>query len=263
MKILICKLPRFLFLLSFTVLLCGCRNQAEPVDNSGFLPNAELMGKNDLVPVHRIWQNADMKSADYKKIMVMPVCTEWQMQNSSLEKKNIRSMLNQDQQDIEDLALYTQNAFRKAIKEDPDKRFELATQAGEKTLLLKIAFVKVVPGKPVLGTLKNVSNLTPVGAALIPLKMGVMGYADTAMQSSMAIEASLTDSQTGRNFIMFADRKKQKTAIFNANDFTAYGNLRQLVDIWSKDFLTLLKKQPLETGEKMEDENSGITIINY
>jgi len=172
-------------------------------------------------------------------------------------------MLDEEKQDMADFAKYTEDAFKKAIKEDPNKRFQLVDKPGPNTLVLEIALVKVVPGKPIKGALKNAANLTPIGAIIMPLKMGKQGYTDSPGQASVAIEGRLTDSRTGEYFAMFADRRKQKTAVFNANDFTAYGNLRQIVDEWANGFVIISNKRPLETGEKYEDNSSPINIINY
>lgn len=256
-------ISRLLAVTFFSMLFYGCGNQADPVRNSGFLPSADLMHKTDLVPVQRVWRSHKLKSTDYNKIIVMRINTDYQLPRTDAEKNNIRTMLDEEKQDMADFAKYTEDAFKKAIKEDPNKRFQLVDKPGPNTLVLEIALVKVVPGKPVKGALKNAANLTPIGAIIMPLKMGKQGYTDSPGQASVAIEGRLTDSQTGEYFAMFADRRKQKTAIFNANDFTAYGNLRQIVDGWANGFVLISNKRPLETGEKYEDNSSPINIINY
>ena len=257
------KISKLLALALFSLLLYGCGNQADPVRNSGFLPSASLMHKTDVVPVQRVWKNPKLKNADYTKIIVKPVNTNYQLPKTDKENNNIRTMLDEENQDMADFAKYTEEAFKKAIQEDKNKKFQLVTQPGPHTLVLELALVKVVPGKPVIGALKNAANLTPIGAMIMPLKMGKQGYTDSPMQASVAIEGRLTDSLTGEYFVMFADRRKQKTAVFNANDFTAYGNLRQIVDSWANGFVTAANKRPLETGEKYEDNSSPINIINY
>lgn len=257
------RVSKFFALAVFSTVLYGCGNQADPVRNSGFLPSADLMHKNDLVPVQRVWKNPKMKNTDYNKIVVMPINTSHQLPQTDTEKNNIRSMLDAEKQDMIDFAQYTEEAFKKAIREDKNNRFQLVEQAGPNTLVLELAIVKAVPGKPIIGALKNASNLTPIGAIIMPIKMAKQGYTESSMQASVAIEGRLTDSQTGEYFAMFADRRKQKTAVFNANDFTAYGNLRQIVDLWASGFVTALNKRPLETGAKIEDSTSPINIINY
>jgi len=240
------------------VILASC--EASPVQDTKFLPQPEMMKKYDMVPVQKMWRDPNLKASDYTKIIVMPVYTKDQLPYSSMETMNIRTWMDDQDQDVADFAHYMEVAFKKAILKS--KRVKLVDKPGPNTMVLELNLVKVVPGKPVLGALGNLSNLTPIGFLLSPIKMGAGATTDSPMKSSVAIEGKIYDSLSKKMLVMFADREKQQTAFFNLNDFTAYGNAEQIADEWAKQFVECIDKRPIETGTKIE-KDSNVGIISY
>ena len=238
--------------------LCGCA--ASPTKDSGFLKDSHKMKKNEKIPAQKVWVAPESSIADYKKILIKPVFTKKQVEKTFLENMNIYTYLSNEKKDTKAFASYIRNAFAKAIKKS--KRFQLASAPGPKTMVLELALVKVVPGKPVLGTIKNVGRLTPIGFILSPVTMGIDAASDSALQSSVAIEGQIIDSVSGKPVAMFADRRKQKTAYFNTKDFRPFGNPEQIADEWASDFVKVLETRPLETGKKVETKSS-LGVINY
>jgi hypothetical protein len=98
----------------------------------------------------------------------------------------------------------------------------------------------------------DLTNFTPFGAILIPAKMTAKASTDSAMQSSVAIEGIIRDSKTKEPLIVFSDREKQVTAIFNANNFRTYSNLKQIVDIWAIEFVYVMENGTEDGAEKQE-----------
>ncbi len=243
------------------VLFAGCK--ASPTEgHSSFLSKAEAakMKELELVPVQKVWKNPKIDTAHYKKLMVKPVVIPEQLKRSTMEKTNVRNMLGIDSGDMEDLAKYLRQAIIKAVKEN--KVIELADKPGPNTVAIQLALVKVVPGKPIAGALGNLGNLTPIGFIISPIKVSVQGSTDNAMQASVAIEGRITDSQTGKTVAVFADRRKQRAAFFNFNDFTSHGNLRQISDEWALQLVKALREKPLSTGKKIES-SGPVTLFNY
>ena len=227
--------------LSIAAALYGCK--AAPVEKeTSFLPNPEKLQDTKGGAVQKVWKDPNINLLSYDKVIVVPVFTEDQLQKSWLERNNIRHMLGDDDKDLLEFAKYTENAFKKAIA--ADRRLSLVTKPGPKTLILELALVKVVPGKPIIAALGNLSNLTPFGVLLVPLKVGAKASADSPMQASVAIEGIVRDSQTKKVIGMFADREKQKAAVFNFNDFRAYSNLKQIVDEWAMQFVEAMNRKP-------------------
>ncbi len=241
------------------LILSGCAD-AEPVKDTAFLPKPEMMKKYDMIPVQKMWKAPDAKGSDYDKIIIMPVYTKDQLPYSSMETMNIRTWMDDQDQDVAEFAKYMEDAFKKAVH--AGKRVKLVDKPGPNTMVLELNLVKVVPGKPVLGALKNLSNLTPIGFLIAPIKMGVGASTDSPMQASVAIEGKIYDSESKKMLFMFADREKQTTAFFNLNDFTAYGNPKEIADEWAKQFVECLDKRPLETGTKIE-KKTNVGIIDY
>jgi hypothetical protein len=255
-------------LLCLTALLfagaAGC--QTEPEQPSGFIPNPEKMQKYDLLPFQKAWKSKDFVSSKYNAIMVLPVFTQDQVDKSWMEESNVRTWMDKESQDVKDFAEYTAAAFRNAVKQS--KNYQLTDKPGPQTLILELALVKIVPEKPVLGAAKNLatpiaSSFNLIALAVAPVRAAAESASDSPLQASVAIEGRIRDSVSKKIVATFADREKQVAAIVNLQDFTAYGNLRQIVDMWANEFLQILDKHPLETGVAVESEKSNLKIINY
>lgn len=236
--------------------LFGCK--ADPVPETQFLPDPGKLQDTNGGAAQKAWKDPNVNLLNYDKVIVVPVFTEDQLQKSWLERNNIRHLLGDDQKDLLEFARYTENAFKKAI--NADKRLSLASKPGPKTLILELALVKVVPGKPIIGAIGNLSNLTPFGLILMPAKVGAKASTDSPMQASVAIEGIVRDSQTKKVIGMFADREKEKAAIFNFNDFRAYSNLKQIVDEWAMQFVEAMNRKP---GDPKIKDSKVFVPVNF
>ncbi len=241
------------------VILSGC--EAKPAPDTGFIDDAGKMSHNESLPVQRIWKDPDVKMLDYDKIIVKEVRTNWQLEKSRKEKRNLRNLLGMEKDDVAEFAKYTQDSFKKAIEKGPC-RLKLVEQAGPGTLSLELSFSKIVQGKPVASAAKTASSFTPIGACLIPVKFAAKGMTDGGGQASLAMEGQLVDSATGKTVATFAQRSKQCTAVLNFEDFSTYGNLEQIVDAWAAKFVEIVNKRPLETNEKIEG-GQQVKFINF
>jgi len=207
----------------------GCHRANPTESQTKFLPDPKRMSSLDEdSPINKIWRDPQADILSYDRIIVMPVRLDYQLERSWMERNNVRHWMDKDHQDFAAFARYTEHAYKKAIYKD--KRLSLAAKPGPKTLILEIALVKIVPEKPIMGGIKNITNFTIIGLILLPLKTGISTTFDMATHASVAMEARLMDAETGKVLAIYADREKQKTAIFSTRDFTAYGNLRQIAD---------------------------------
>ncbi len=245
------------------VLLAGCT--AEPAKPSGFIEHPEMMKKYDLIPFQKAWKDPNAKTSQYNEIMIVPVFTKNQLDKSWMENANIRTWTDNENNDVKEFAKYTENAFRKAVSRS--KKYKLVDKSGPHTMILELALVKIVPGKPVLGAAKNlaapiVGGFKLMALAMAPARTAVSSTTDSPMQASVAIEGRIRDGITKKVIATFADREKQESAIVNLKDFSAYGNLEQIVDEWAKQFVEVLEKKPLQTGQKVEGKKPGIKILN-
>lgn len=219
-----------------TVILAGCKTPT--AGDSGFVKDPEMMKECEFLPFQRAWKEEAINFKKYNKIMVAPIFTEAQLKQSWIEKRNLYYYLGSKDKDLAEFANYTAEALRKAV--EADESFSLVTKPDSKTVLLELALVKVVPGKPIFAGIDNLGNLTPIGFCLSPIKMGYHEAADSPLRSSVAIEGRIRDAETKKVLATFADRKKQKTSFFNLQDFSSYGNPKQLVDEWAEQVIEVL-----------------------
>ena len=248
----------------FTIALVGCK--ATPVADSGFVEEPDMMKETEFLPFHRAWKDEKINFKKYTKIMVAPIFTESQLEKSWLENSNLYHYLGKDEKDLAAFADYTAEALKKAVRED--KKFKLVNKPDPNTIILELALVKVVPGKPVVKGASNVSSVaspiltkTPLAFIIIPVKfVAKNSMDDSPMDSSVAIEGRIRDATTKKVIATFADRKKQKTAFFNLKDFSAYGNPKQLVDEWAEQIIEALNSN-MGKDAKVERKSSS-TIIN-
>ncbi|HPN84721.1 MAG TPA: DUF3313 family protein [Victivallales bacterium] len=230
----------------------GCKTS--PHSTTNFIPHKELMKKYAIVPLDKVWRNPKINGANYDSVMVVPVYTKDAFsQRNWMERNNVRTWIGEENKDVQDFAKYTENAFKKRIANS--KVIRLANSPSPSTLMLELSLVKVVPGKPVIGGVSNLSNLTPFGLLLSPVKVGAKAASDSPTQASVAIEGVIRDSITKEVVATFADREKQDAAFFNTDDFTAYGNLEDIVDGWARIFVECLEKKPFQTGATIKPED--------
>lgn len=236
--------------------LYGCK--ANPAEGcTTFLAEFKKVKMTKRKLVDKAWIKPGLDITKYKKVILTPVLTKYHLEYSWLERNNVRTLIGSDKEDLKDFAKYTEDAFKKAIKESNE--IKLTSRPGPKTLILELALVKIVPGKPILQGLGDMTNFTPFGAILIPVKTTAKATTDSPLQGSVAIEGIIRDSETKEPLIVFSDREKQVTAIFNANDFRAYSNLKQIVDTWAIEFVYVM-----ENGtEKGAEEQEIFTPVNF
>jgi len=224
----------------------GCRS-AQP-DQTVVIPPeyAKLMktySEND--GPHRAW--ADLAQIrKYDKIIVEVEISPTQLEESWWAKQNIRRLVASTESDMKYVADYTQKSFAEAFTKSRD--FKLVKKPGPDTLVLEFAIVQVVPNKPVLGAISNLSSLTPIGLILLPVKLGMKGVTDNT-GGAIAMESILRDSETGKILAVFADREKGRVALFNAKEFLVYGGVRAIIDHWTANLVTALDQ--IKAGEKI------------
>jgi len=230
---------------------------AVPEEKIVFLENPSLLKKYELVPFQKAWKDKNVDLRNYTKIIVEPVILSQHLSRNELEDLNISSVLGTEKDDILKFAKITKRAFKKAIRKD--KRLKLVSEPGPDTLIIRLALVKVVPGKPLFGIIRNIP--IPIGKAgfLISPAVKLTGATVDSLKSSVAIEGEFIDSETQKVVAMFADQQTETTALINMNLLSTYGTPREIVNRWAELVVKCLNRKP---GEKIEKPNS-IKIINY
>jgi hypothetical protein len=228
----------------------------------------ELLKNYDLVPVDKIFKSKKITLKSYKKIIVKDVFTEKDVKDSKVKNKNKMTWLSKEDKEVATFARFTKIAFENAIKKDP--RWQLATKPDTDTLIIELMLINIVPGKPLVGIARNVpvgfifgKSATLASSAITGAKMlGQSNKKTTSfLDASIGIEGIIRDSISNKIIVMVQDHESQKAAVFNAKDFSAYGNLEQIVQEWADLLIECLDKRPLETGEKVV-KKSKLKLLN-
>jgi hypothetical protein len=243
-------------LVSSAALLSGCKST--PAKKQIFIPKdyAKMMKANPNSPFNKGWGQLG-KIRDYNKIKIDVVVSPVQLDESGWQKTNIRNLAASKHEDMKDLAKYVANSFKESFK--ASKTFQLSNTKSVKTLELEFAIVQATPNKPILGAIANITNLTPIGLLLMPVKTSIRSK--TGAGGIVVMESILKDSDTGEIIAVFTDRETARTAWINTKDFTAYGNIRQIVDVWTKNIVKAL--DDIKTGKPVKGEKlSKFTLFN-
>lgn len=225
--------------------LAGCK--APPAPKKVVIPEeqAKLMKSAERIPFHKAWGKPEL-IRQYDKIDIAVKISPTRLESSWWGKQNVRNLVGSKEEDMKELANYTVKSFKKAFKKS--KHLKLVEEAGPKTLALEFVIVQIVPNKPVLGAISNITNLTPIGLLLLPIKMG--GKAASSESGGLiAMETVVRDSQTGKILGVAADRVSGKVALFNAKDFSAYAAIYSIIDTWTKHIVTALDQ--VKEGKKV------------
>ena len=243
-------------LVGSAALLSGCKSA--PAKTQIFIPKdyAKMMKANPNGPFDKGWGQLD-KIKQYDKIKIDVVVAPVQLDESGWQKTNIRNLASSKHEDMKDLAKYVANSFKKSFKNS--KTFKLASAKSSKTLELEFAIVQATPNKPILGAISNITNLTPIGLLLMPVKASIRSK--TGAGGIVVMESILKDSETGEVIAVFTDRETARTAWINTKDFTAYGNIRQIVEVWTKNIVKVLDE--IKAGKQVKaDKISKFTLFN-
>ena len=230
---------RILFNILFLALMlpvAGCSTmydwfRANPAPQTSFLDGSgNLVDQSPDFPFRRIWIDKDTDLKKYREIIVAPVSTNNLMETSGWDKVHGRSVVGNTKEDSADIAKYMYDSFRKALYNDPGKRFIIVDKPGQDTLKLELALVQLVPSKADLNVVENV-----VGFVIWPV-----GFLTVFNSGSTAFEGILRDAQTGKVVCSFVDRETDEPAVVNLPGFTYYGNSRYFIDRWSRQFVDFM-----------------------
>jgi hypothetical protein len=221
--------------------LLGC-SKADPGPSAGFVAT-DQMHHDPSLPFQRVWRQPGLNWDKYRRLYVAPVNTDYTLAMTEWQQGMRRGEI---ESDVRKLAVYTQNAIKKAFREDPKRRFAIVEAPGNApdTLILEVALTEVVPSKIVLNALGH----APYGIGLA--LSAVRGIAQD--KSTVAIEVRGRDAATRQIMFMVADREAQQLAPGNLRGLTWYGHAHQIIDTWAKQFVRVANRDRA-AGEVIED----------
>jgi hypothetical protein len=151
------------------------------------------------------------------------------------EQINIRSI--DVKQDIADIALEFHQDVEKAFQDDPAHHFEILQDpklVDEKTIVIQLALVELVPNKAALGVLGTAAWAAPLA---IGIPMGTLAaFTD---QGSISFEGRARDGGTGDVVAMCADREIGPMRIVDFRSMTWYGSAHEIIGGWASQLVQL------------------------
>lgn len=223
------------------VLLAGCSYldaslKASPAKDSGFLEHPEKMtAQNKRFPFNRIWCiNDGCDWSKYSSIIITTVDTNHVLKMSWWDSFNVESK-SKLQNDRHEIAIYIQKTFQTNIKNDTNNYHEVVNTPNNRTMILEIALVELVPTKAFMRGAVDILGLIIPGVQVL----GLTG------SGSVAIEGRIRDASTNEIIFKFADREQDKSAIVSVADLTWHGHAKEIVDDWASEFVELYDTHPL------------------
>ena len=232
--------------------IVGCK--AKPAPESGFLDESAKMKSNPHLPFNKGYWNRAIAREKFTELYIAPVNTKYVMAQNFWERSNEVQVSEADiRKSLEEIAKYTQDSFKKAAADDPQKRFTVVEKAGPNTIVLEMAIVQLVPSKVVLNTLGFVS--------WIPTAVSVVGSTITSSEDQgkgvIAIEARLRDGRTGEVVGMFADREHPPVALVDIKSLNWWAPCKAVIDDWSRQFVELANNP----GRKVADTKAFELLV--
>ena len=220
--------------------LAGCK--ADEAKSTGFTDQS-AMTRDPSLPFQRSWKKPGFDKSRYNKIYVAPVNTAYMLKMTEWQEGMRRD---QFEQDLEKLAHFTQEAIKKAFREDPMQRMQVleAPTNESDALIIEVALIEVVPSKVALNAL---------GYAPFGIGMGVNAARMVAKDTStVAFEGRVRDAATKEVVATVADREAQQLAYVSVRGFTWYSNAETIITQWADQFVKVANRKPGETVKDVE-----------
>ena len=211
-----------------------------PAPDAGFIQDPERETKRADLPFQKVWVESGVDFKHYRELIVAPVNTQHMLKMDWLHKMSSAEWLGSVNADIKELARYFRDQVVKDFQQDPNHRFQVIDEAGQRrqpTLRLELALVEIDPSEPVLHAL---GWLEPGGGTAA----GIIN------QRRAAFEARLRDMQTAEVIATFADRDMQDAGPLDLTRLTWYGPAKGIMDRWAQQFVQVANRKP---GEMVTD----------
>jgi hypothetical protein len=196
----------------------------------------EELAKDPRLPFDKAWIQQGVNWQRYRTVYIPPVNTDY-LRQASWWQEGVRA--GQMEQDVQNLASFMRTQFIRAFQDDPRRRFRVVMAPEKGSLTLAMALTELVPNKVVLNALQIAAPYGS-GVAVRAFERG------TGAQATVAFEAKVKDSDSGRIVAMFADRNYATVRPIDLRGFTWYGNAQEIIRQWAQQFVQVANKQPGE-----------------
>ena len=199
------------------------------------------LAEDERLPFHRVWFDPTWNDAAMRTLVVAPVDTSYVTKADWWDKTTLKG--GRLDEDLANLAVYTQEEFKKAFREDKERRFEVVDTPRDDSYVLELALVEVVPNKASLGALGLAAT-----AVAAPLGAGIA--AKETAKGKVAIEGRWRRASDQEIVAMFTDREHGKFGPINLRRATWYGHAHKIVQEWADQWVEVVNAEP---GEEIDD----------
>lgn len=211
---------------------------ANPAQNAGFLEDpARLVDfERDEHPFQRVWVRPGLELARFDCIQIVPVDVQHVLPNNLWDKLSTASLFGLAD-DVPRLATRLHGSMLAAFNEDPNQRFRVVEVPTDRTLVLELALIEVVPNKSLLA-------LGALAAMAAPPMIGtpIGTLAATAEHGVVAMEGRVRDGASGEVLAMFSDRESGKTRIIDLQSVLWYGHAYEIFDDWAEQLVAVANR---------------------
>ncbi len=207
--------------------LAGCKSG--PAPNAGFILERPEAQKPPDLPFHSAWFKPEVNWGSYTKVMVSAVDTKHLLPPAS---PILTTGAGDREGQIQDLALYAEQALKSAVRNDPDGRFQVAEDRGPGTLDLELAITDFTASRPGLNAVSFFFIYTAI------------------QRGGVAMEARVRDSKSGETVATFADKENAPYSPIHENDFNKMGHSESIIDTWAEQMVHVLGRR---AGEAVKD----------
>jgi len=209
--------------------------KAAPSTGGGFVPVAKMQ-QDPAFPFDKAWIQDGIDWQGYRTIYVKPVDTQYLLKSNWWQQNLRQGQINKDAQTV---ALYMQQRFKDAFRNDPQRRFRVVESPGPDSVTLELALTELVPSNVVM---EAAAMAAPGGSGLAAT---ALDYATGAL-STVAFEARVKDAKTGKVLAMFADREQPKLNPVDLKQLTWYAEANEAIDDWADESVKVANKRPNE-----------------
>ena len=219
----------------------GCKSGPSKAPTDFVTSDRPFDEEHEQYPFHRVWFEDSWNDPAYRTLVVAPVDITHVKEASWWAKATLKgSRLDED---LANLAVYTQEEFQKAFREDEDQRFQVIEKAQEDSYVLELALVEVVPNKAELGALG-------LAASVVAAPLGAGIAAKETAKGKIAIEGRWKRARDQQIVAEFTDREHGKFGPINLRRATWYGHAHGIIDEWAEQWVEVASSDP---GEKVDD----------
>ncbi len=235
--------------------IVGCQStydllRADPAPKTSFLPNEPKMKEMPpTFPMRMFWIDENTDFSNYERIIVSPVDSSHTLALRGWSSFNEVSAFDSYKMDLRYLSGYAQSSFGDAFAKNSSLSWKPGKLPGDKTAVLDLAIVQLVPTKSALNAIETVAGFFIPGVGLLAI----------FNSGEIAIEGKLKDAETGKVLCVFADREKDRAAVINIAGLQHYRHSENAIDEWSR-------KLPEIIASKNRDEiwtRSPITLVDW